>query len=130
MPAKVTERNGKKRNRRHTASARRPIYPADADYFSLLRWHLYEHGTRPDGSPYESGKIWTPKEFKAQFPTDNQRAISNHITLKNPKPPKDTASIAWKLFGDNPLYAREGWPENLKRALERLRQTRKGAASV
>ena len=55
-----------------------------------LRFHLYVHGTRPDGSPDKKGEKWGLKEF-AHVVGKTDKTVSNWI--KNLKRPPDIFSI-------------------------------------
>lgn len=75
----------------------------------LLAFHLFVHGTRPEGSPEETGRPWKLEDF-ANVVRSPLRTVRNW-----PKPdgivPVDVASIQRALFGRNRKYKR--WRERL-----------------
>jgi len=94
-------------------------YPAGADFYELLRWHLFVHGTRPTGSPHRTGKRWSQKEFADELGV-TEKSVSNWLREENPTPPRDYGSIERVLFDDSAAY--EGWRRGLRWAFNRTKE--------
>jgi hypothetical protein len=103
--------------------SRQLIYPAGGSFYDLLHWHLFMHGTRPDGEPDQIGKkAWSKKDFAGAVNLD-VRTVSYWLNKRRPSPPRDLTSIEEAMFGNNPGYA--GWRANLRTAFNALGDERK-----
>jgi tetratricopeptide (TPR) repeat protein len=84
---------------------------------ALLYFHLFEHGTRPNGTPLAIGNRWTKPEFAAAAGTQ-LRNVSNW--LRDETLPTNFGIIDVALFGANPNY--KSWRARLRRAHRTLRE--------
>jgi hypothetical protein len=105
----------------HTENMRKPSrYPRGGSFGTILQWHLYENGTRPDGQPDQTGKRWgpPPTEFSGKLPVPRgkggreDRAVN--YWLKDEHFPRSSNGIEQVLFNDNPAY--EEWRLDLRAA--------------
>ena len=69
---------------------------------ALLRRHL-DNGTRPDGKPGVSGKMWTVTEF-ADALGINERTVRNSLRDSPPPSQLNFNLMESALFGDNAAY--------------------------
>ena len=76
-----------------------------------LKFHLFAHRTRPDGTPDKQGRIWGVKEF-AGLVGKSETSVQNW--LNDRKYPHDVFTIQSVLFGANPKLA--AWKTALRNA--------------
>ncbi len=77
-----------------------------------LKFHLFRHGTRPDGSPSKEGeKKWGVKEFSRAI-RKSDKSVQNWMNDR--KRPPDLFLIETALFGANPNY--DTWRKGLRDA--------------
>jgi tetratricopeptide (TPR) repeat protein len=86
-------------------------YNGQQSFGDLLRWHLLDWGTRPQGSPDHRGIGWGKEEF-ANAVLRSVRAVE--FWLQNRHLPPDLSRIVAALFGNNPRYA--DWRVDLQTA--------------
>jgi hypothetical protein len=99
-----------------------PENRADCSFGDLVYWHLFVHGTRPDGEPSAKiGRLWGLKDASAKLGI-SERALRYWLADKHL--PDSIAPLERVIFGNNPAF--DDWRLEL---VEALRKTRLGNAA-
>jgi formylglycine-generating enzyme required for sulfatase activity len=77
--------------------------PAEADFATLLRWHL-DHGTRPN-RPYNPDFRWTHSAFATAVGVGSRESVAQWVAKAKPKLPAFLNPILSALFSDDPAHA-------------------------
>src|SRR5687767_14256842 len=81
-----------------------------------LRFLLFTHGTRPEGSPTKLGKIWTQADFARALGVSDRTV---RYWLNDEKAPVDFPSLQRVLFGTNEAF--DSWVIPLRIAYRRAK---------
>jgi len=99
-----------------------PAKRADYTFGHLVRWHLFEYGTRPDGEPSaEIGRTWKMKAICEKLQRTD-RTIRDW--MNNEHLPDDIVDLSMALFGNSPRW--NGARIELEEALQKAKRIRDG----
>jgi hypothetical protein len=99
-----------------------PENRADCSFGDLVYWHLFVHGTRPDGDPSAKiGRLWGLKDASAKLGI-SERALRYWLADKHL--PDSITALERVIFGDSCVF--DDWRLEL---VEALRKTRLGNAA-
>jgi hypothetical protein len=110
------------------------IYPSDATYGELLKWHLYTYGTRPDGDRSRLGQPWKNREFAERVfehhahPDAARKSLHNWLQQRHFPSSARATLIENALFGDNAEF--DVWKADLRVAWCEARRIKSGASDV
>ena len=101
-----------------------PENRADCSFGDLVYWHLFVHGTRPDGDPSAKiGRLWGLKDASAKLGI-SERALRYWLADKHL--PDSITALERVIFGDSRLF--DDWRLELVEALRKTRLKNAGKA--